>query len=98
MSDANYGSSHYRQGKPISSRLKVAAGSNKPANSREQKSKFNPQPLTTIKRGSRDETLWMKRRKLKDSIATVETSSIYEADELLFENPEAIDDSDEAII
>ena len=59
MSD-NYGSSSYRQFPPISSRLKVDAGSNKPDRVRQQRSRFDPQPLGDIKRGDRSGTLWAK--------------------------------------
>lgn len=93
---ARYG--QYKPQKPISDRLKVATDTNKPKNSREQRSKFDPQPLRNIKRGDRSQTLWARRKQLKDSIATVETSSLYEPDELWFENPEATDDSDEAVL
>ena len=91
----DYGS--YRPQKPISSRLKVSQGTNKPCNSREQRSKFQPEAPGIIKRGDRSGTLWVRRKQLKDSIGTVETSSLYEPDELCFENPDD-DYSDSAVV
>ncbi len=97
MNDTKYG--YYKPQQPISSRLKVTEGNAKPKNSRQQKSKFDPQPLGNIKRGSRDGTLWARRMKLKDSIATVETSSFYEPDTLEFDNPDFNDETyDDTII
>ena len=90
----DYGS--YRPQKPISRRLKVSHGTNKPRNSREQESKFKPEGPSTIKRGDRTGTLWAKRKQLKDSLGTVETSSLYEPDELWFENPD--DDYSESAV
>ena len=91
MTDNNYGSSHYRQFPPISSRLKVTAGEAKNATTRQQKAKLDLQPLGEINRGSREETIWAKRKSAMhkgESIATVETSSLDEVDAIQFENPE----------
>ncbi len=89
----------YREQTPISDRLKVSAGTAKPKNSRQQKSKFKPEGPGVIKRGSREGTLWARRMKLKDSIATVETSSMYPPDSLEFDNPEFNDETfDDTII
>ena len=101
MSDQDYG--QYRPMQPISDRLKVVQGTNKNPMARQQKSKFNPQPLTNIKRGDRSNTIWSKRKERLakgESIATVQTSSLYEADSLEFENPDRVwDDFDgDAII
>ena len=79
----DYGTFQERQ--PISKLLKVSPGAIKPK-SRMKESKFNPQPLGNIARGDRSQTLWAKRSKIKDSLATVETSSIYPADELTFDD------------
>ena len=88
----DYGNFQERQ--PISKLLKVSPGSNKP-NSRMKDTTLNPQPLGNIARGDRSQTLWAKRSKLKDSLGTIETSSIYPADELTFddENENYIDSS-----
>ena len=94
MSD--YG--QYRPQKPISDRLKVATGTNKPRNSRQQKSKFKPEAPGVINRGDRSQTLWARRKQLKDSIATVETSSLYEPDELVFLAPPDTGLTDDSVL
>ena len=60
MNDSEYGSSQYRQFPPISSKLKVASGSNKPARVRQQRTNFKPEGLGPIQRGDRSQTLWKK--------------------------------------
>ena len=97
MSDNNYGSSHYRQMPPISSRLKVTAGEAKNATTRQQKAKLDLQPLGEINRGDRSATIWAKKKSAMhkgESIATVETSSLDEADAILFESPETAEGLD----
>ena len=89
----------YREQTPISDRLKVVTGTNKPKNSREKKSKFDPQGPSTINRGDRSGTIWARRKQLKDSIATIETSSMYPPDSLEFDNPDFNDETyDDTII
>ena len=83
MSD-NYGSSSYRQMPPISSRLKVDAGTNKPDRVRQQRSRFDPQPLGDIKRGDRSGTLWVK----KQNQTNVIPSDSFDQQTAVFENPE----------
>ena len=90
MSD-NYGSSHFREFPPISSRLNVTAGTEKNPTARQQKAKLDLQPLGEINRGDRSATIWAKKKTAMhkgESIATVETSSLDEADAIQFENSE----------
>ena len=97
MSDSNYGSSHYRQFKPISSTLKVTAGTEKNATAKQHLSKLDMQPLGEINRGDRAGTIWAKRKAAmhkNESIGTVETSSLDEADQILFESPETAEGLD----
>lgn len=99
MSD-NYGSSSYRQFKPISSTLKVSAGQNKSPMAREQKSKLELKPLTEINRGDRSQTLWAKRKELLakgQSLGTIETSSMYEPDALVYDCEPDENHIDEAV-
>ena len=94
MTDNNYGSSHFREFPPISSRLKVTAGEVKNPTARQQRAKLDLQPLTEIKRGDRSATIWSKKKAAMhkgESIATVETSSLDEADAILFESPETVE-------
>ena len=104
QNDSHYGSSHYRQFKPISETIKsVEAGTNRNPTAKQHKTKFKPEPPGVINRGDRSQTIWMKKKSAMgkgDSIATIETSSIYEADSLEFENPdrEYSDFDDDAII
>ena len=82
---------------PISSRLKVTAGEAKNPTARQQKAKLELQPLTEIKRGDRSQTIWSKKQAAMhkgESIATVETSSLDEADAILFESPETAEGMD----
>ena len=91
MTESDYGSSQYRQFPTISSRLKVDAGTNKPARVREQKQNFNPQPLGPINRGDRSQTLWKKNQ----TNANVIPSDPMDEESQSFFNP---DGDDTAII
>ena len=82
-----YGSSKYRQGKPISSRLKVSAGSSKPARVRQQRTKFDPQPLGNINRGDRSQTLWVKGKANQNVIP----SNNFDEQSQTFSNPDGED-------
>ncbi|WP_148228782.1 hypothetical protein [Parasynechococcus marenigrum] len=99
MSD-NYGSSSYRQFKPISSTLKVSAGEAKNPTAKQHLNKLDLQPLTEIKRGDRSSTLWSKRKELQakgQSLGTIETSSMYEPDALIYECEPDDNHIDEAV-
>ena len=79
----------YKPQAPISSRLKVSGGTNKPHRARMQKLNRDFQPLGNIQRGSRENTLWVKK---KSQLGTVIPNASYEADEVAIGN-EATDDA-----
>ena len=86
MSD-NYG--QYREMPPISSRLTVAKGTNKPHRARMQKLNRDFQPLGDIKRGDKSQTLWLKK---KNQLGTVIPNGQFESDEVAIGN-EATDEA-----
>ena len=86
---------HYKERPPISPHLKtVAAGKNQNPTARQQRSKFQPEAPSVIGRGDRSGTLWARRKQLKDSFGTIETSSIYPPDAIIGESYEEIDATD----
>ena len=87
MNDSEYGSSQYRQQPTISSRLKVSAGTNKPARVKQKDITFSPQPLGNIKRGDRIQTLWDK---VKNNSNVVPSDPIDEESQMFF-NPDGED-------
>ena len=89
--DNHYGSSHYRQFPAISSRLKVDAGTNKPARVKQKDTNFAPQPLGNIKRGDRSQTLWKKNQANTNVIPSDELdqeTAVFENPDDPFNNPE----------
>ena len=87
MNDSDYGSSQYRQFPTISSRLKVDAGTNKPARVKQKDTTFNPQGPGVIKRGSREGTLWVKGK----TTSNVIPSNPIDEDSQSFFNPDGDD-------
>ena len=87
MNDSEYGSSQYRQQRTISSRLKVSAGTNKPARVKQKDTTFSPQPLGNIKRGDRSQTLWAKGK----TNSNVVPSDPLDEESQTFSNPEGED-------
>ena len=97
MSD--YG--QYRSQKPISDRLKVTQGTNKNQTARQHKSKHKPEAPGVIKRGSREGTLWHRRKELLkkgQSLGTIETSSMYPPDALEYEAPPDTGLTDDSVL